>query len=283
MKRNAKWWFSSLIMLLVLVLSFSAAGEELTVSSKVNAELYAEKALEEKYGITPVMLDYFVRTVEKTDENIFTIKYTGCESWAYVLGTYEVFVDRNTVTNISWSRDGEGTSGGLDAEAWGSDQILEMLRLNQQEGGTQVFDARIYEINQNNGFVYTPPTQRHEETEQEKLEKQKAQELRTLPREEMNKIAKEAVVQLYGLSDEQASRMKFNGPDPLEDELMYYCMVDGEPCYRVLLGVDPVANTKVSAGEVQYNRGEGTYWVAVNVQTGTIEDISYFVGIGGNG
>ena len=65
MKRNAKWWFSSLIMLLVLVLSFSAAGEELTVSSKVNAELYAEKALEEKYGITPVMLDYFVRTVEK--------------------------------------------------------------------------------------------------------------------------------------------------------------------------------------------------------------------------
>ena len=72
-------------------------------------------------------------------------------------------MDRNTVTNISWSRDGEGTSGGLDAEAWGSDQILEMLRLNQQEGGTQVFDARIYEINQNNGFVYTPPTQRHEE------------------------------------------------------------------------------------------------------------------------
>lgn len=170
-----------IVLILSMILSATFAEEEITVSARVNAELYANQALEEKYGITPVMLDYFSRTVEKTDENVYTVRYTGCEIWAYVLGTYEVIVDRNTVTSTSWSRDGESTSGGLDAEAWGSDQLMEMLRLNQQEGGTQVFDARIYEINQNNGFVYTPPTQRHEETEQEKLEKQKAQELRTLP------------------------------------------------------------------------------------------------------
>ena len=272
-----------MILILSMILSVSLTEEELTVSARVNAELYAEKALEETYGITPVMLDYFVRIVEKTDENVFTIRYTGCESWAYVLGTYEVIVDRNTVTSISWSHDGESTSGGLDAEAWGPDQLLEMLRLNLQEGGTKVFDARIFEINRNNGFVYLPSTQNDEDEGQEELERQKAQELRTLPEEEMSKIAKAAVVQLYGLSDEQALRLGYYGAYPEEDILMYYCMVDGEPCYHVLLGVDPVANTKVIAGEVQYTRGEGTYWVAVNVQTGTIEDISYSVGLGGNG
>lgn len=272
-----------IVLILSMILSATFAEEEITVSARVNAELYANQALEEKYGITPVMLDYFSRTVEKTDENVYTIRYTGCEIWAYVLGTYEVIVDRNTVTSTSWSRDDESTSGGLDAEAWGSDQLMEMLRLNQQEGGTQVFDARIYEINRKNGFVYEAPTQSDEEAEQEELERQKAQELRTLTEEEMSRIAKTAVVQLYGLSDEQALRLGYYSPGTEEDILMYYCMVDGEPCYHVLLGVDPVANTKVIAGEVQYTRGEGTYWVAVNVQTGTIEDISYFVGLGGNG
>lgn len=68
-----------IVLILSMILSATFAEEEITVSARVNAELYADQALEEKYGITPVMLDYFSRTVKKTDENLYTIRYTGCE------------------------------------------------------------------------------------------------------------------------------------------------------------------------------------------------------------
>ena len=285
MKRNVKWWLSLRIVLLVLVMSFSALGEELIVSSRVNAELYAGEALKEKYGITPVMLDYFERTVENTDKDIFIIRYTGSESWAYVLGTYKVTVDRNTVTDISWSHDGENTSGGFDAEAWGAEQIMEMLRLNQKTRNTSLFDTRVDEINKKHGFCYAPAVLSDEEQEliwsQAKKECEEAKKLSSLSIKDMTGIARHAVALLYDLPPEREQALEIVVDDG--EQSLWFVMYEGEPCYQVCLILDDKEDDDILPNGVRYSEKEGYYWVYVNVQTGVIEEISYGAAIGGNG
>ena len=153
------------ILMVVLLVSASSA-EEITVSGKVNAIMYADKALEEKYGITLLLQDYFSRTAEEKDDGVFIVRYEGQYNFAYVLGRYEVTVDGNHVTGITWSHDGEDTSGGFEAEAWGAEQIMEMLRLNQEAETTDPFDAIVNEISRKHGFVYMPEISSDEETEE---------------------------------------------------------------------------------------------------------------------
>ena len=41
-----------MVLILTMIMSVSLAEEEITVSGRVNAELYADQALEQNYGIT---------------------------------------------------------------------------------------------------------------------------------------------------------------------------------------------------------------------------------------
>ena len=195
------------VLLTALLVMSASSAEELTVSGRVNAVMYADKALEEHFGITLLLQDYFLRTVEEKEDNVFIVRYEGIENYAYVLGRYEVTVDRNHVTGITWSHDGEDTSGGFEAEAWGAEQIMEMLRLNQEAGTTEPFDARINEIGRKHGFVYVPNILSDEENERKmaRIEKncEKARNLSTLSIEEMTEIGRRAVASLYGLSPER--------------------------------------------------------------------------------
>ena len=152
-----------MILMLAMILSASFADEDLTVSGRVNAEQYADQALEQNYGITQLLQEYLIRTAEEKDDDVFIVRYEGLENYAYVLGRYEVTVDRNQVVGITWSHDGEDTSGGFDAEAWGAEQIMEMLRLNQEAEGTDPFDARVAEISEKHGFYYAPVVLSEEE------------------------------------------------------------------------------------------------------------------------
>ncbi|MBR3429543.1 MAG: hypothetical protein IKG87_05530, partial [Clostridia bacterium] len=188
------------VLLTALLVMSASSAEELTVSGRVNAVMYADKALEEHFGITLLLQDYFLRTVEEKEDNVFIVRYEGIENYAYVLGRYEVTVDRNHVTGITWSHDGEDTSGGFEAEAWGAEQIMEMLRLNQEAGTTEPFDARINEIGRKHGFVYVPNILSDEENERKmaRIEKncEKARNLSTLSIEEMTEIGRRAVASL---------------------------------------------------------------------------------------
>ena len=92
-----------MVLILSMILSTSFAEEEITVSGRVNAEFYADQALEQNYGITLLLQEYFIRTVEEKDSNIFIVRYEGMENYAYVLGRYEVTVDRNQIVGITWS------------------------------------------------------------------------------------------------------------------------------------------------------------------------------------
>ena len=273
------------VLLTALLVMSASSAEELTVSGRVNAVMYADKALEEHFGITLLLQDYFLRTVEEKEDNVFIVRYEGIENYAYVLGRYKVTVDRNHVTGITWSHDGEDTSGGFEAEAWGAEQIMEMLRLNQEAGTTEPFDARINEIGRKHGFVYVPNILSDEENEIEmsRIEKtcEKARNLSSLSIKEMTEIARRAVASLYGLSPERERALE-SVVD--EEELpLWYTIFEGEPCYQVCLGLDDKEEDDVLPNGLRYTEKEGNYWIYINSQTGVVEDIHYSPAIGGNG
>ena len=273
------------VLLTALLVMSASSAEELTVSGRVNAVMYADKALEEHFGITLLLQDYFLRTVEEKEDNVFIVRYEGIENYAYVLGRYEVTVDRNHVTGITWSHDGEDTSGGFEAEAWGAEQIMEMLRLNQEAGTTEPFDARINEISRKHGFVYVPNILSDEENEIEmsRIEKncEKARNLSSLSIEKMTEIARHAVALLYGLSPEREQALESVVDE--EDLSLCYTMFEGEPCYQVCLGLDDKEEDVILPNGLRYTEKEGNYWIYVNSQTGVVEEIHYSPAIGGNG
>ena len=274
-----------MILILAMVLSVSFAEEEFTVSGRVSAECYADQALEQNYGITQLLQEYFIRTAEEKDDSVFIVRYEGQEDYAYVLGRYEVTVDRNHVVEITWSHDGEDTSGGFDAEAWGAEQILEMLRLNQEAYDTSLFDPRIAEINAKHGFRYAPVVLSDEERElilsKEEKECGEARKLSALSIDDMTEIARHAVASLYGLPPEREQALE-NIVDE-EEQPLWFTMYEGNPCYTVCLCLDDKEDDDILPNGLQYTEKEGNYWVYVNVQTGVIEEVSYRAGIGGNG
>ena len=68
------------VLLTALLVMSASSAEELTVSGRVNAVMYADKALEEHFGITLLLQDYFLRTVEEKEDNVFIVRYEGIEN-----------------------------------------------------------------------------------------------------------------------------------------------------------------------------------------------------------
>ena len=274
-----------MVLILTMIMSVSLAEEEITVSARVNAELYADQALEQNYGITLLLQEYFIRTVEEKGDNVFIVRYEGLENYAYVLGRYEIAVDRNQVVEITWSHDGENISGGFDAEAWGAEQIMEMLRLNQETGDTSLFDTRVAEINEKHGFYYIPVILSDEEQEiilsKEEKECEEVRKKSSLSIDKMTDIARHAVALLYDLPPEREQALE-NIVDE-EEQPTWFTMYESEPCYTVCLALDDKEEDDILPNGIKYTEKEGNYWVYVNVQTGVIEEISYSAAIGGNG
>ena len=271
--------------LVIALLVSSSSAEEAEISARVNAIMRADKALEVNYGITPLLQDYFHRTAEEKEDGVYIVSYEGADNFAYVLGRYEVTVGRDRVTGIAWSHDGEDTSGGFAAEAWGAEQLMEMLRLNQEAGTTDPFEARVSEINRDHGFVFVPKILSDEESEEELIRAEKeceeARNLASLSIDEMTEIARRAVASLYGLPPERERALE-SVVD--EEELpLWYLMFEGKPCYRVCFGLDDREEDDVLPNGVSYTDKEGNYWVNINTQTGVVEEICYSPGIGGNG
>ena len=110
--------------------------------SKLKTVDYMERYLHVTYSVDQIYrfldnLCYRKEAEEKSNDvrkpetaegegGAIVVTYEGRESLAYVLGKYTVIIDGQTVKNICWSHDGEETSGGLEASAWGKDQLDEI-------------------------------------------------------------------------------------------------------------------------------------------------------------
>ena len=283
MKRILK---TGLLILTVLALLLAAAtAEGVVISDREKAIRLADQAMEEKYGITLLHQEYFTRNTEEKDGGVFVTEYKGMGDWEYVLGCYEVTVADGTVTEITWNRDGEDTSGGLDADAWGSGQIEEMLRLNQEEGVTDGFDVKAQEINRKHGLSFARPAlsdeEREAENDRQDAESAEARKQAALSVEELTEIGKQAVIEVFGLTDSQAGTTE--NLIGTEDTEAWFCMLQGIPCYTACFGMGSDEDGELLPSGIMYNEKEGTYWIYINVKTGAVEEILYSTGIGGNG
>ena len=280
-----------LILLAVSMMLTAATAGEVIISEREKASRLADKAMEEKYGITLLTQEYFNRNTADEGNGRFVVQYWGIEDWGFVLGNYKVVVDNGKVTEISWSHDGEDTSGGMNADAWGNEQILEMLLMNQESGETSQFDEKIQEINQKHGI--TDFSELFEVPEDERIWDEigykNVREQAAFSVEEMTRIAMEGIRVSFELTDEQAANLvDANTPieeareDGEEDEDTEYYMFHGAPCYMANIMLAENDQAKIP-GQLRYKEKDGYYWVYINVVTGVVEEIFYIAGIGGNG
>jgi hypothetical protein len=264
------------IVLLLVTVTALAAG--IIFAKRVPATEIADQALLKTYGITAQMQAMFMRKIAEGEGGTIVVTYEGREHLAYVLGKYTVIVDGQTVKNICWSHDGEDTSGGLEASAWGKDQLDEILRIDPETGKQaelRTFDPYIEKINRKHGFDYEAYWEENKDRKYEVvLDKegiQKAKERQAFSAHDFVQIAKEAVGVRYHLTSQQISLMSID-----VDENSAYVLLDGTLCYRCWIFVGELSDEETEQ--------DGTYTVYLNLETGVVEDIVFLSKhCGGNG
>ncbi len=286
-ERPVKKLSTTFILIAAIVcLSVTALAAGLVFSSRVDAANLAEKAMADTYGVTDTMLStFFSRTVSETADGGTTVVYSGIDFLRDVLGEYTVSVKDGAATAV-WSHDGESTSGLFDAEAWGKEQLEEMLRTAAERHDLSAFSekAKAVAAKQEVASDELPEGSAWEKTgEAEALAAAKAS---SYSEEDLLKLAHDAVVSAYQFTDDQAKMLKFvfELEDMADDtaDYLYYRMKDGKPMLTVMLSLQQQVSDDPSAF-APFTQRDGVYWVDVNVETGVIEDLLYDSQLGGNG
>ncbi len=257
---------------LCLCVCMTALAAGIMFSKDVDATALSDEALFEKYGITLEMQTYFNRTV-KEDGGKHIVRYDGVGAYEYVLGCYTSIVEDGKA-GITWSHDGEDTTGGFDAKAWGAEQLSEMLK----EGtDLTVCFRKATAIAERNGAVIDIPT--FDETEamaqwqKEQAEAETAKKAAKLTVLEMEALAREALSVRYQFTPEQAECLMRQ-----EDSVGYALYGENNlPVYRFYFSLGYIEDG------YQGEEGRGIYHVAVNVESGVIEDMLYDSALGGCG
>jgi hypothetical protein len=259
----------------LMLITVTALAAGIIFAKRVPATEIADQALLKTYGITAQMQSQFIRETAEGEGGTTVVTYEGRGHLAYVLGKYTVIVDGQTVKSICWSHDGEDTSGGLEASAWGKDQLDEILRIDPETGKQAqllTFDPYIDRINREHGFDYQAYW---EENEDEKYEVvlegediEKAKERQAFSAHEFVQIAKEAVGVRYHLTSQQISLMSID-----TDENSAYVLLDGTLCYRCWIIVGELSTEETEQ--------DGAYTVYLNLETGAVEDIQFLSERGG--
>ncbi|NLC14180.1 MAG: hypothetical protein GX768_09085 [Chloroflexi bacterium] len=162
-----------------------------------------------------------------------------------------------------WSHDGEDTSGGLEAKAWGKEQA-EMLVTD--------YSAVMRYLKSNSDSPLKPadtPFLSMEEYEKAvQKTKEKVQSAAKITLEQAKEIAVAALVGEYELTDEQAPLLQiFNGDET-------YAFIEDRPIVSLYYHLTQ---------SEEWVEKDGIYVVMVNLVTGEIEDILYDSALAGNG
>ena len=281
-KPGKKFYTGVAVLVVICLLAAAASASGLVFSARAKARLAAEKALNDKYGITYDMLSYFNSAFHENGDGTGTMSYEGLEDMAFVLGRYDVRVKDDTVLDVTWSHDGEDTSKGFESAAWGTEQLKEMVEINRETWSMEGFTPYIDKINAENGFVLEEQPMPEVDDETFMNAKRQARDQSRYSAEELDRMILEAAAMQYQLTPEQAGMMTY---DEVEDPLMSYGMEDdGTPCYwrTLFLVQDPDPENPYDFHDNPTEK-DGTYYVIINVRTGVIEDVEYDTGVGGNG
>ena len=279
------------VFAMVLVLLAAAAlATTLLLSPRAGAVKAADEAVKEKYGITAELQSFFGREEKELPDGGVEVTYTGAGNMACALGTYTVVVKDGKAAEVTWSHDGEDTSGGYDAEAWGLEQLGQMLIDCRDNDLKQAYLDRMDEIAVAHGALEEYESGEVDEDYFNKIEARKTAALnaRKLSEEEMIRIGREFIISNYGLNEEQIARLElytgFDLPDGANAN-SWYDMINSKPCFTVeYLLYQPMTAEEYEAGKpLDYKEGDGYYVVHVNVETGEIEEYVYNSGLAGQG
>ena len=278
-----------LVFALVLVsLSVISLATGLLLSPRVSAARLADQALEKTYGVTNEMQDFFAREEEELPDGTFRVTYTGTAFLEYPLGTYTALV-RDGKAEITWSHDGEKTEGGYDSEAWGSEQLQQMLSDARDERLKAVYSdkAAALTLKHNPGEPDEPASEDFESFEEyyEKRESAKngAQDARKLSEDEMIGIAREFLLSTWPLTEKEIERLELYTNSYDVEENAWYETVDGKPCFLVEFLLDEEGWTAELANDETAQRNNSYFKIFVNVETGMIEQYEFSSGLGGWG
>ena len=279
-KMMKKFSMGLAVMLAVMLMSATALATGLIFSPKVNTLALADKTLEDTYGVNQAMLSYFHRTAQEQEDGSTVVTYEGVENLSYVLGTYTVTIQGNSAA-ASWSRDGSDTSGGLDADAWGVEQLSEMLRISATEHEVRTYFIKANEINEKHGLTFESAGLQSAETEEEYAARQAKteaaiQSVQKLSQDEMVELARTALTLTYSLTEAQEKLLI------TETDMYWYKYVNGQPCLEIFFSLQQKTSDDPTVWP-EWTEKDGQYWAAVNVETGVIEDILYDSGLNGNG
>lgn len=281
-----KMSFGFVLAMVLVLLSVAALAAGLLLSPRADAARSADQALEEKYGITREMQTFFGREEEEIADGSVRVTYTGAGNLAYVLGSYTATV-RDGKAEVTWSRDGEDTSGGYDSDAWGTEQLKQMFAESQDEKLKRAYLDRAAQIAEKHGAAESPESSAEDREARNAREagKTAAFRARKLPEEQMIAIGREFVVSSYELNDEQVSRLELYTNSCECDENEWYETVNGKPCFLVEYLLYGAPSTEQLRNDEPVGRTEkdGYYKVYVNVENGTIEEYEYNSAVGGEG
>lgn len=273
----------------IICISVTALAAGLIFSPKYEASKVAGSALKEQYGLTDDLQSLFTREVTENADGTSTVIYSseGPDFPSKQMGIYTVTVRGNSA-EVSWSNDGKDTSGGLMAEAFGPEQ-LRMLSYDYANTMRQLQDAGILkpadrgEPNPRlaDGRIdgWTAEDQAEWDQAQAKAEMEDQKRLAEIAEAEGKgsvtvdqaaAAAKEAVIQEYSLTEEQALKLE------IEPDSTYAEYQEDQPLVNLLFWL-------WQREDDRFTEKDGQYWVTVNLTTGVIEDIVYDAGLAGNG
>ena len=283
MKKKLSAGFVFAIVLVLLTVAALAAG--LLISPRAAASRAADQALARDFSITEEMQTFFVRSEDPLPEGGFRITYTGAGSLEYVLGTYTVLV-RDGQTDTAWNRSGNDVSGGYNADAWGLEQLQQMMADAEKGDKAYLEQAERIAEKHRTGEDASPSEANENYTEQLEAEKTAALKARRISEEDMIATAREFILSSYGLNEEQAARMElYTNSIPDENPNGWYWMINGVPCFQVeYLLYSDYTTDQLTAGEPRpRTEMDGYYNIYINVETGAVESFEYNSALNGLG
>lgn len=266
-----KLYTTVLIAAIIACIGVSAlAVAGLIFSPRADAARMADAALLEKYGVTDEMHSFFERTEETGEDGETIVIYRGEGPFEYVLGTYTATVLDGEV-EVRWSRDGEDTSDGFDSDAWGAEQLSIMVEDSKASRRGDTYAPRAAQIALKHGAEsFSRGSLDPDSLEQNTLD---ASEL-----ERLIALAKDAVREVYGLTDAQIERLSY------VEDLSGFLPAGDKP--RTVYNVDLQLWQDQNADEqgfTAFTEKDGVYDVAIDVQNDVIESVSYDSALSGNG
>lgn len=253
-------------MILALLVSFALATG-LMFSQRYDVVKLADEAMLDAYGVTDELQALFSKRVV-LDEEQTTVYYHGLEDFSGILGHYTVTVSKGKAA-AEWSFDDQPNVG------WNAEKLAAVMEGCKQDGGygQAVMEARSAAetagLEAMEKFVTYSEEETHAAEEKQALSEQEVQNMALLTVEEMDKLARQAIRQRFGLNDDQIEKLE------LVEESCIWMMENGRPIYP--------AYYWLSQTEDGWSKGDGIYIVNVDVQTGVVDQITYDVGLFGNG